>query len=673
MRMLCPRGVCLSVVGVLTLVSVSFSFASSPHLARALSMPPAVADRTQLPDTLLPRVNASLAADDPAYAVTMVSDDRTTLRAVNAAHHLMTTFAPDGIAFTGERGARWSLRLAAVGADAVSPTLAPIIAGTRVEYRRGDLTEWYLNGPLGVEQGFTLAAPPRMGDALALTLAVRGGTTPQIDGSDVALTMPDGEVFQYGHLRVTDATGRQLPAHMSINHGAIAITTNLTGAAYPVTVDPLVQQKILTASDGADGDYFGFSVATSSDGTRVIVGAFNTQIGASQAQGEAYVYSGTNYGTEKKLAASDGAAFDYFGQSVAMSADGTKVIVGASGKYGMNPHGAAYIYSGTNYGTEKKVLASDGAFGDSFGRTVAMSSDGTRVIVGAFNTQIGASQAQGEAYVYSGTNYGTEKKLAASDGAERDEFGYAVAISGDGTRVIVGAIAAAVGGNPEQGAVYVYSGANYATEKRLSDSDGLIGDSFGTSVAMSSDGTRVIVGANLKIVGMNDSQGAAYVYSGVNYATEKKLLASDGAANDYFGSSVAMSGDGTKVIVGAFLKQVGANTQQGEGYVYSGANYATEQRLTASDGAANDNFGFSVTMSGDGTRVAVGAPYKQIGANASQGSAYVYAASSLPNPLPPVQSAGPPQVGTPAPLPPIAAPVGPPQAGKPAPLPQARP
>jgi trimeric autotransporter adhesin len=557
MRMLCPRGVCLSVVGVLTLVSVSFSFASSPHLARALSMPPAVADRTQLPDTLLPRVNASLAADDPAYAVTMVSDDRTTLRAVNAAHHLMTTFAPDGIAFTGERGARWSLRLAAVGADAVSPTLAPILAGTRVEYRRGDLTEWYLNGPLGVEQGFTLAAPPRMGDALALTLAVRGGTTPQIDGSDVALTMPDGEVFQYGHLRVTDATGRQLPAHMSINHGAIAITTNLTGAAYPVTVDPLVQQKILTASDGADGDYFGFSVATSSDGTRVVVG----QVGANQSQGEAYVYSGTNYATEKKLAASDGAAFDYFGQSVAMSADGTKVIVGASGKYGMNPHGAAYIYSGTNYGTEKKVLASDGAFGDSFGR----------------------------------------------------------------------------------------------------------------AVAMSSDGTRVIVGANLKIVGMNDSQGAAYVYSGVNYAMEKKLLASDGAANDYFGSSVAMSGDGTKVIVGAFLKQVGANTQQGEGYVYSGANYATEQRLTASDGAANDNFGFSVTMSGDGTRVAVGAPYKQVGASASQGSAYVYAASSLPNPLPPVQSAGPPQVGTPAPLPPIAAPVGPPQAGKPAPLPQARP
>ena len=79
--------------------------------------------------------------------------------------------------------------------------------------------------------------------------------------------------------------------------------------------------------------------------------------------------------------------------------------------------GVAYIYSGTNYATEKKVIASDGAFGDSFGSAVAMSSDGTRVIVGAYNKQIGANQAQGAAYVYSGTNYGTEKRLLASNGA----------------------------------------------------------------------------------------------------------------------------------------------------------------------------------------------------------------------------------------------------------------
>ena len=201
----------------------------------------------------MPRVNASLAADDPAYAVAVIPDDRTTLRAANAAHHLTTTFAPDGIAFMGESGARWSLRLAAVDAVAVSPTLAPVIAGMRVEYRRGDLTEWYLNGPLGVEQGFTLVAPPRTGDAFALTLAVGVGI-PQVNGSDVTLTIPDGEAFQYGHLWVTDATGRQLPAHLGVNDGTIAITANLAGATYPVTIDPLVQPKILTASDGTSGD-----------------------------------------------------------------------------------------------------------------------------------------------------------------------------------------------------------------------------------------------------------------------------------------------------------------------------------------------------------------------------------------------------------------------------------
>ena len=86
--------------------------------------------------------------------------------------------------------------------------------------------------------------------------------------------MPGGETFQYGHLLVTDATGRQLPARLRCDEGAITITADLAGAAYPVTVDPLVQQKILTASDGADRDFFGCSVAMSSDGTRVIVGAY---------------------------------------------------------------------------------------------------------------------------------------------------------------------------------------------------------------------------------------------------------------------------------------------------------------------------------------------------------------------------------------------------------------
>ncbi len=83
-----------------------------------------------------------------------------------------------------------------------------------------------------------------------------------------------GESFEYGHLRVTDATGRQLPARLSVTGDAIEIRADVAGAAYPVTVDPLVETKKLSASDGAAGDYFGRSVAMSSDGARVVVGAY---------------------------------------------------------------------------------------------------------------------------------------------------------------------------------------------------------------------------------------------------------------------------------------------------------------------------------------------------------------------------------------------------------------
>ena len=167
--------------------------------------------------------------------------------------------------------------------------------------------------------------------------------------------------------------------------------------------------------------------------------------------------------------------------------------------------------------------------------------------------------------------------------------------------------------------------------------------------------------------------GAAYIYSGTNYATEKKLTASDGVSGSSFGCSVAISGDGTKVIVGAGGQPIGANARQGAAYVYSGTNYAAVQQLTASDGVAQDAIGLSVAMSGDGTRMILGANTKTVGANTRQGAAYIFGAPTIPSPLPSPKPTGPPQAGTPAPLPPIPAPMGPSQAGVPAPLPHPRP
>lgn len=395
-----------AVASLLAAIMVAALPALAAQHARRSHSPAPAAETARIPDTLLPRVNASFAADDPAYAVAALPDDLATLRAINPAQRLTTTFAPDGVTIAGQGDARWTLHLAAVGTRDTTPIVVPIVAGGRVEYHRGDLTEWYMNGPLGVEQGFTLTAPPTAGDALTLTLAVSGDATPRLDGDAVTLVMPDRSALTYGHLLVTDAAGRHLPARLSVDGGSIAITADLTVAVYPVTVDPLVETKKLIASDGATSDFFGADVAMSGDGSRVIVGASGTKVGTNAYQGAAYIYSGPNYATEQKLIASDGAANDYFGTAVAISSDGTRVVVGANNRtVGANKgQGAAYVYSGGNNATEKRLTANDGATGDSFGGAVAISDDGTRVIVGAFGKKIGLNGGQGEVYVFGASN-----------------------------------------------------------------------------------------------------------------------------------------------------------------------------------------------------------------------------------------------------------------------------
>ncbi len=140
-----------------------------------------------MPAALLPRVNASFAADDPAYAVTALPEEAATLPGGEPGA------PPDDDLRPGRRHLRGARRCALVAAarrrrgGSSAPAVAPVMTGQRVEYRRGDVTEWYLNGPLGVEQGFTLAAPQASGDTLALTVMVGAGATPRFEGGAVTL------------------------------------------------------------------------------------------------------------------------------------------------------------------------------------------------------------------------------------------------------------------------------------------------------------------------------------------------------------------------------------------------------------------------------------------------------------------------------------------------------
>ncbi len=166
---------------------------------------------------------------------------------------------------------------------AIQPVREPelVAVGNRLEYRRGELVEWYVSDARGLEQGFTLAAPPaERGDGpLVMELSLSGSLSPKLteDGSAILLTDRRGETFlRYDALAAWDAEGRHLPASMRLQEGRLTLAVNDRGAAYPVTIDPTVswtQQAKLTASDAASGDFFGVSVAIY--GNTVAVGAEN--------------------------------------------------------------------------------------------------------------------------------------------------------------------------------------------------------------------------------------------------------------------------------------------------------------------------------------------------------------------------------------------------------------
>jgi hypothetical protein len=277
---------------------------------------------------------------------------------------------------------------------------------------------------------------------------------------------------------------------------------------------------------------------------------------------------------------------------------------------------------------QAQLLAFDGAANDYFGYSVALS--GETALVGAVGDTVGGNARQGSAYVFvrSGGSWIQQAHLMASDGAAYDNFGHSVALSGE--TALVGAPDDTIGGNVEQGSVYVFvrSGGSWSQQAQLFAFDGAAGDYFGSSVALS--GETALVGAQNDTVGSNTYQGSAYVFvrSGGSWSQQAQLFAFDGAAGDYFGYSVALSGE--TALVGARADTVGSNTLQGSAYVFarSGTGWSQQAKLLAGDGAAGDYFGYSVALSG--WTALVGAHFDTVGSNARQGSAYVFQLDTTP-------------------------------------------
>jgi len=432
---------------------------------------------------------------------------------------------------------------------------------------------------------------------------------------------------------------------------------------------PLVQLAELTASDGTSGDQLGYAVALGAGGTIALVGAPNRN----GSRGAAYVFvkSGSTWTRQAELTASDGAADDDFGCSVALNSDGTVALIGAK-FHGFEPtereakatdaradstdQGEAYVFTSSagTWTQSAKLIASDGESNDEFGWSVALDSAGTEALIGAPGhgyEDSGIARAgdsggdQGVAYVFTKTEgaWTQSAELSASDGQDDDGFGSSVALNSDGTVALVGAPFHSVelsddsyhnasSDVTDEGAAYVFLRGAEGTARvkgveplwtqvsELTPADGAADGYFGASVALSADGTVALIGADTS---GTVNPGAAYIFTDPDDAWTQRaeLTPSNGASGDYFGDSVSLNSGGTVALVGAWGQTVGSHERQGAAYLFSGSgsSWVDGQELTASNEPADAYFGDEVALNPNATEALVGAP------EADQGHAYVFA------------------------------------------------
>lgn len=351
----------------------------------------------------------------------------------------------------------------------------------------------------------------------------------------------------------------------------------------------------LVADDNSGSDLFGYSVAI--DGDTAIVGAYrqNNSIGAVYV----YIHSGNQWLLQTKLIPDDLVTYNYFGASVAISGD--LIAVGAFGN-----GGSTYIYqrSGSTWNLEAKIIASDTVSQDRFGNSVAIS--GEMVVIGAN----GNEDFKGAAYVYQKVDnqWLEQSKLTASDGAKGDEFGWAVAVSGDS--ILVGAYNKA-----NQGAAYIFtrSGDTWSQQAKILPDDPALGYCFGETVAINGD--TAMVGAYHK-----DGTGMVYVYtrSGDTWNQQAKIIPDDNEPEDIFGYSIAF--DDNIAVISAY----GKSEFEGAVYIYKQEDnvWKEQYQFTASDVETGDFFGYAVGLSGN--MVIVGAYQKN-----ETGAVYIYTDPSL--------------------------------------------
>ena len=387
------------------------------------------------------------------------------------------------------------------------------------------------------------------------------------------------------------------------------------------------QYEKITASNGAPGDNFGNAVSLSSDSSssgKIVVGAYKSSVNGNDS-GEAYVfeYTSPSWAEVDTLSPNDGNTGDRFGTSVSIYEE--RIIVGAvNDDDNGGDSGSVYIYQkeeiNSTWPLIQKLTPNDASSGDYFGASVNISST-TRFIVGARNHD-GAGLATGAAYIFEEImGVWTEMAtLKADDGAIGNAFGDSVALSGD--VAIIGApkntTNALLSGASY---VFIYDGVDWNQSQKLFASDGAYNDRFGGKVAITGD--TIIVGAP----GDDDEDtnaGSIYGYSLAEGMWSNNSKVYEGLNTDrlFFGVDVSLDGD--RALIGtSHSNRIVNNT--GVAYIYDYINNVWELSATlkADDGVAGDDFGRSVSLLGD--RAVIGAPFNELNnTSTNYGAAYVF-------------------------------------------------
>jgi hypothetical protein len=425
----------------------------------------------------------------------------------------------------------------------------------------------------------------------------------------------------------------------------------------------VAQQAYLKASNTNAGDNFGVAIALSTDGNTLAVSAYmeaSSAVGVDglqtdntkAASGAVYVFTraGTTWIQEAYLKASNTDAADQFGRSLALSADGNTLAVGADGEAsaltGISPvqtgntaaaAGAVYVFArqGTTWAQTTYIKASNTGAADHFGYSVALSGDGQTLATGAVledsssvgingvSNELAASAGAVYVFVLGATTWSQQAYVKASNPTAGDRFGNALALSGDGSTLAVAApledsAATGINGNQsndlavDAGAAYVFLriGLTWTQQAYVKASNTETLDSFGQSIALSDDGDTLAVGTSdddSASATMQDDNSvmdsgsvSVFARTGTSWAQTAYLKSPTPTAGDLFGSSVAF---GTNTLV------IGANAETsgtGGAYVFdlSATKWTPSAHLVATNGDASDRFGLAVI---GGTTIAVGA------------------------------------------------------------------